>query len=727
VTQGGWTVPSGVTNTIYNASGVAYAPGTPLSVGTTVYYKSSYSLPAGNIAATGGNNGQQPLFIISSYSTGSSTGVANYTSLGLSTAASYTPVAGSTLAASSTKLSTDTPVDASVSANYYGNPVSGLGNTNTLNLSGQFYTISGTGTQAAPTIANKLYVGKSTSGNGWDTSWGTATLSTTGGDLRLFSGPKHALAGPGYQIADAADLSIFSNATTNDFSNTKSVMPGAIKLIAGTGNLVALGFRDVVVDATGVLTSSGNVTIGAARDFKLNTDVLLGGNNKLATLMAGGTITNKNSNGTYNTINNTVGQTRNLMLLAGGGVDLQTDVTAIAGSLQDNPVMTGALASGITPTGIFSVKGKNGLVVGGDFTNNQVNNVTFDGTAGILYAATTPLTRGGIISTPISSGTGGIASNYGGVKLTATTGDLTVNKAIDTTATGGEINLKAAVNVNLATDIKTTQAAFIEAATGTILQTAGRIYAGNAVLTTPLALGSAANRIKTTVSQLGLSATGDIFIDEADSVTVSAKTTTGKVDVLSGAGSIIVGSLNLTPQVSTNAAGYNQVGITALGSVLLTALNANSASDEAVKVDAGITAGSDVTLMGTSTGIGGVAVNANVASGGAINVTGNAIDSAIQVNSNGALTAAGDLTLTGTATGVDGVVINGNVTASGTINVVGSASDGGAAVLLGSGGQVNNNSVNGKKTTIQAVNGDIVADGTGNRCSDYSSSDSQCG
>ena len=490
-------------------------------------------------------------------------------------------------------------------------------------------------------------------------------------------------------------------------------MPGAIKLIAGTGNLVALGFRDVVVDATGVLTSSGNVTIGAARDFKLNTDVLLGGNNKLATLMAGGTITNKNSNGTYNTINNTVGQTRNLMLLAGGGVDLQTDVTAIAGSLQDNPVMTGALASGITPTGIFSVKGKNGLVVGGDFTNNQVNNVTFDGTAGILYAATTPLTRGGIISTPISSGTGGIASNYGGVKLTATTGDLTVNKAIDTTATGGEINLKAAVNVNLATDIKTTQAAFIEAATGTILQTAGRIYAGNAVLTTPLALGSAANRIKTTVSQLGLSATGDIFIDEADSVTVSAKTTTGKVDVLSDAGSITVGSLNLTPQVSTNAAGYNQVGITALGSVLLTALNASSASDEAVKVDAGITAGSDVTLMGTSTGIGGVAVNANVASGGAINVTGNAIDSAIQVNSNGALTAAGDLTLTGTATGVDGVVINGNVTASGTINVVGSASDGGAAVLLGSGGQVNNNSVNGKKTTIQAVNGDIVADGTG--------------
>jgi hypothetical protein len=161
--------------------------------------------------------------------------------------------------------------------------------------------------------------------------------------------------------------------------------------------------------------------------------------------------------------------------------------------------------------------------------------------------------------------------------------------------------------------------------------------------------------------------------------------------------------------------------------VLLTALNASSASDEAVKVDAGITAGSDVTLMGTSTGIGGVAVNANVASGGAINVTGNAIDSAIQVNSNGALTAAGDLTLTGTATGVDGVVINGNVTASGTINVVGSASDGGAAVLLGSGGQVNNNSVNGKKTTIQAVNGDIVADGTGNRCSDYSSSDSQCG
>ena len=658
VTQGGWTVSAA--NTYYDANGVALANGSVVAVGTTIYFKPSATKPTGNISL-GGNVGGPQLYVVAGYTaSNSTTSVANYTSLGFGTSASYPAVAGSTLAASATKLSTDTPVDATIATSYFGNPVSGTNNT--LNLSGQFYTLSGT--QAAPTSQNKLYVGKSVSGNGWDTGWGTATLTTAGGDLRLFSGPKHAIAGPGYAIGDAADLNIFSNPTTNDFTSSKSVMTGAIKLNSGTGNLVALGFRDVLVDASGVLTSSGNVTIGASRDLKFNADILLGGSGKLATLIAGGTITNKNSNGTYNTINNTSGQTRNLMLLAGGGVDLQTDVSAIAGSLQDNPLMTGALAGGITPTGIFSVKGKNGLVVGGDFSNAQVNNVTFDGTAGILYAATTPLTRGGIISTPIATGTGGVASNYGGVQLTAITDDLTVNKAIDTTATGGEINLKAAVNVNLATDIKTTQAAFIEASTGTILQTAGRIYAGDAVLTTPLALGSAANRIKTTVTQLGLNATGDIFIDEADSVTVSAKTTTGKVDILSDAGSITVGSLNLTPQVSTNAAGYNQVGITTPSSVLLTALNATSASDEAVKVNSSITAGGDVSLIGTSSGIGGVAVNSTI-------------------------------------------------TALGTISILGSASDGSAGVRLGSGAQINNNSISGKKTTIEAVNGNIVADSIG--------------
>jgi filamentous hemagglutinin family protein len=563
VTQGGWTVNAA--NTYFNASNVAYANGAAIPTGTTIYFKPAATKPTGNITL-GNNVGGQQLYVVTSYAASNSTpSVANYTSLGTASTASYSyknaynlPVSGS-LAASSTKLSTDTPVDASIATNYYGNPESGKNST--LNLSGQFYTLNST--QAAPTIANKLYVGKSTSGNGWDTGWGTATLTTAGGELKLFSGPKHAIAGPGYAIGDAADLSIFSNATTNDFSASKAVRSGAIKLTSGTGNLVALGFRDVTVEASGVLSSSGNVTLGASRDTKFNTDVTLGGASKLATLIAGGTITNNNS-GTYNTISTNAGG--NLMLIAGGGVDVQTNVTTIAGSLQDNPNMTGALAGGITPTGIFKVQGKNGLVVGGTLNNAAVTDVTLDGTAGILYAATTPLSRTGISTKSISVGTGAIASRYGSVSLTAQTGDVTINQAIDSSATGGEINIKStAGNVAQNADIKTSDNVIIQAALA-ITRSAGAISGAGLALTAGTTIGTSANRIQTRADTIAMQSAGDAYVTEADALTLAAITTNnGRVDVATTAGSITVDSVNLAPAITNNASGLNLTGISANG------------------------------------------------------------------------------------------------------------------------------------------------------------------
>ncbi|MFY7913916.1 MAG: filamentous hemagglutinin N-terminal domain-containing protein, partial [Rubrivivax sp.] len=550
VTQGGWTVTAA--NTFFNSSGTAYASGTVLPTGTEVYYKTSTAAPSGNINnlyPNGGNNGQQLLYVVGGYTTTNSVNIVpDYVSKGTGFTASYSNGGVSaSLASSATTITGDTPVDVSQAGNYYGNPVSGTNSR--LHMSGQFYTfnpggvLSSTGyylagTQAAPTQINQLATGtgnNSTTGNGWDTAWGTATITTAGGDLRLFSGPRHALAGPGYGVGDPVDLNFFNNPVTNDFVNTKPIKDSAFALNAGTGNLVALGFRDVLLDPTGTLSASGNVTIGAARDMVLSNNSNLGGSGSLTTLLAGGMVTNK-VGGVYNTLGASAGAgASNLMVLAGGGVDLRTNMASVVGSLQDNPLMTGVLAGGMTPTGSFNIIGSNnqtaGLVVGGSFTNAQVNDVTFDGTAGILYSASTPLSRTGINTKPIASGSGSVTGNYGAVTLstagnTGTAADIVVNGAINTQPTGGNVQLTAQRNVLQAADVLAGAGdVTLTASAGSISRTAGTVGGNDVVLSAATTIGSSSQSIRTAADTLRLNSAGNQFVSESNDVTLAASTT----------------------------------------------------------------------------------------------------------------------------------------------------------------------------------------------------------
>ena len=311
------------------------------------------------------------------------------------------------------------------------------GTNTTLNLSGQFYTLNGT--QTGPTTLNQLAAGtgnNSASGNGWDIGYGTGTLSTNTGDLRIYSGPAHATAGPSYAQGDAADLNIFTNPAATTFGNGALVRDGAVKISTGTGNLVVLGYRDVNVEPNGTLASQGNVTIGASRDLNINAPVPVDNAGKLTTLIAGNMITASQTIGTAGT--------GNLMLVAGGGVNVNTNVAVISGSLQDSTPRTGVLAGGQTPTGTFAVTNTGALIVGGPQTNNEVNDITFDGTRGIVYNATTPLTRAGIVS---STAVGSKAPAFGNIAVATRSGNLTIDQHLDSTTTGGTISLTGAQDV----------------------------------------------------------------------------------------------------------------------------------------------------------------------------------------------------------------------------------------------------------------------------------------
>ncbi|MFM9426346.1 filamentous hemagglutinin family protein [Variovorax sp. GrIS 2.14] len=444
---GGFTVPAGGALQYYYSNVDAlgaplplaqqYQPipvGTFIPTATPVLVKEGAPIPtqlAGINATPWSGSGLQD-YVVGGYQTAAASTVPNYTSLGAGTTSAHQTI---TTTGTAGALAGDTPVNAALAADYYGNPVAGTNTT--LNLSGQFYTLNGT--QTGPTTLNQLAAGtgnNSASGNGWDIGYGTGTLSTNTGDLRIYSGPAHATAGPSYAQGDAADLNIFTNPAATTFGNGVLVRDGAIKVSTGTGNLVVLGYRDVNVEPNGTLASQGNVTIGASRDLNINAPVPVDNAGKLTTLIAGNMITATQTIGTTGT--------GNLMLVAGGGVNVDTNVAVLSGSLQDSTPRTGVLAGGQTATGTFSVTNTGALVVGGPQTNNEVNDITFDGTRGIVYDATTPLTRAGIVS---STAVGSKAPAFGNIAVATSSGNLTIDQHVDSTTTGGTISLTGAQDV----------------------------------------------------------------------------------------------------------------------------------------------------------------------------------------------------------------------------------------------------------------------------------------
>ena len=541
--------------TYYDTNNAPIAPGTFLPTGTSVLIKNVY-----------GSLGGSPTFVIGGYQTSATGSVPLYASLGTSFTTTHSTIGGSGTAGA---LAGDTPVNAAVAANYFGNPVTGTNTT--LNLSGQFYTLDAAGgAQVPPTKLNQLATGgtqRSVNGNGWDIGFGTGTLSTGSGDLRIYSGPAHATNGPGYVQGGAADLNIYSNPPASTFGYTDTVRDGAVGVSTGTGNLVVLGYRDVHVEANGTLSSGGNVTIGAARDLTINAPVPIDNPAKLTTLIAGNMITATQTLGSAGT--------GNLMLVAGGGVNVATNVAVLSGSLQDSTARTGVLAGGVTPTGTFNVTNTGALTLGGPQTNTEVTDVSFDGTAGIVYEPSTPLARSGVVSTSVNGTTG-----FGAINIAATGagGSITVAQDVRASQPGASVSLTATTGI-----AQTNTAARVAADSINLQALNGSIGSALAPVLVSKATPASATVPQVNFTQTGAAGTGVTIQGDAET-NFSGSTTASDAGI---ALSTVNGTLRIRDNSDALGAGFNGINANGAGVITLSAGGAAGDVDSAAQTRSG--------------------------------------------------------------------------------------------------------------------------------------------
>lgn len=174
---------------------------------------------------------------------------------------------------------------------------------------------------------------------------------------------------------------------------------------------------------------------------------------------------------------------------------------------------------------------------------------------------------------------------------------LAFNKNVNTTIDkpiSGNGNVTATITGDLAltSNIALTGTNTINLnASGSISETAGNLAATNLYMTaTNGSIGAVGNRIQSNVSNLSFSAGGDVFVTEANAVTVAGLTTAnnGNIDIATTNGTLTVNAVNGINGVTTNGSG----NITLTG---------NASSGHGISINNNITAtNGDVNLTGTT-------------------------------------------------------------------------------------------------------------------------------
>ncbi len=465
----------------------------------------------------------------------------------------------------------------------FGNIVEG--STANLFMSGQFYKLDGT----ASAIPTNVSYGAPPSGfqadnSGWFGYTPNNSIQVGNANLTILSGPNYA-SGP--RAGEASDLNLFINTTTLGIGSNAAanLYPNTFRLTSLSGSVTVLGYRDILVSSNGALVAgNGTITLGAARDIIARVDVGASANANL-TLLAGNMIVTTNGA----VIGGTAGGGSNLVLMAGKGVNVESNFRNLSGGIQDNvAAYTGSLAGGIAPTGTFVVSNRGSLTIG-TYMNPFVAPVTFSDT-GLQYGA-------------------GSNSIYSGLLSTSTLGTASVDGSIfinTTTAQGGNItvlsNIRSMSNVTL----NAQRGASVADNFGSIIGAGGRVSSSNLItLNSANFIGSSdgSARLLTDANTLvftsGVNVTpgssADVYIGELNDMRVSGVTLTnnGRVDIL------VQNAGKLT--VNTN-------GITAHGSGLISLVTDNNAA----------TGVSDVGIIGTvRSGSGSVTIRAGqLANGG---------------------------------------------------------------------------------------------------------------
>ncbi|EIF7639663.1 filamentous hemagglutinin N-terminal domain-containing protein [Salmonella enterica] len=504
-----------------------------------------------------------------------------------------------------------------------------------------------------------------------------ATVSSNGGNITLgqlnagsdgtTSGLAVSITNSTLNATSAGNISITANNGTTLGNGTLSGNEVSVSASSGTGDALAIN-NGSKLTAAGNLTVSGD-TSATGNKYGIhtwgNSQFTAGDTLNMTAEAAGGT------DGAFNASNiNVSAQNAVIKGTSGGangtGVKMDGNVTNTmnGGNLTITGTTTGSGAGSIgvnvlanlstNGTGNLNITGKGAQGIGVNLTNKTLSggNVTVTGTSGNsngkgldVSGTTLNATNGNIVLTGCMTGrNGGFGAHiHGGSSFKATENITITGYAMD--GTNGGLNLNGGTFNATSTVLNgTSQNNNLGAKVGGVIT----VSQGN------LSLSGTANRINAARNVSGVVSDGTL------SITVSS------------------GTLNVTGKVNDTANNPTNAGTTMGLSLVNTTLNATEVSLSGEVAGGRDGTGASLTNTTINATTGNATLNATVANGNALVVSG------------GNITAGKDISLTGTAKAGEGYGVsltNGNMTASsGNISVNGTGYDSGSGALNVNGG-----------------------------------------
>ncbi|PUE55264.1 two-partner secretion domain-containing protein [Limnohabitans parvus] len=574
-------------------------------------------------------------------------------------------------------------------------------------------------------------------------------------------------------------LVLHKNINFSDGTGDRTSIDG---LVSGTGNITLTSGR-AIMSSSALNTFTGDFIVNAGTVLQLNSALALSANNNLVnngtTRLNGGTtlainaltgagtfiswnlgssspatlsLGNNNGSGTYA---GTVSQNGVVLSVVKNGSGTQvltgansyTGTTTInTGTLQiGNATTTGTLGTGaVTNNGHLTFNRSDAMtvsnVIGGSGTVNQAGTGTTTLAADNSYSGATTVSAGTLQVG--SGGASGTLGNSTGVTL-SNNANLTFSKNVNTVidkAIGGQGHLTANItgDLSLNSNVALTGTNTINLlASGAITQSSGSLAATNLYMSaTSGGIGDAANRIQTQVSQLSLSSGGNVFVTEANAVSVAAQTTAnnGSLDIVTTQGSLSVGAVNGLTGITAHGSGNVSLsGTTNTGTGVFVGRNITASNGDVtiygstastVNPDAGVksaalVSGKNITLVASATAASGSVLGYYGAGGGfsasgQLNLSGTSSNGGNGFYSyTGSIVAVTGITIAGSSVGGQGLGLDNQVTltnTTGAIHLTGTSNDATKQAIGLRGSSITNG---GGDIVLNAVNG-VMFTGSGN-------------
>ena len=568
---------------------------------------------------------------------------------------------------------------------------------------------------------------------GWGNSGLTVGVNNTAGSSATFAGViQDGGAGANQFIKTGAGTQILTG--TNTLTGTTTISGGTLQIGNGstTGTLgtsavtVATGtnlnfYRSNALTSGIAISGAGNVNF-LGTGVQNQSDYALSGNN----ISFAGTI---NLSTSRLTVTN-ASQVGNAVMTVNGGAGLYVsgnitlnNALSISGTgwnesigylgalrLQNNATFAGPItlladARIGAHSGIGTVSGS----ISGAY--NLEINTPAGNTNSVVYLTNTNAYTGTTtvnIGT-LSVGNGGATGSLGATSGVSLVGGATLafNKNVNTTI-DKPVSGNGNVTANITGDLALTSTVALTGtntinltASGAITESSGSLAATNLYMTTTSGdVGAIGNRIQTNVTNLSLSGGGNVFLTEANEVTVAGRTTAnnGSVDIATINGTMTIGTVNGISGITAHGTG--DVNLTATASA-----GHGIFSNRLVK-------GRNITMLAQATAttgswLGYYGGGGSFEASGTMNLTGITQSSGNGFYSfNGSLTAASGIAITGTSTSGQAVgfdKLNTITNSTGGITITGTATDAnkqaiglrGLAIING-GGNVSLSANNGK-------------------------------